>query len=443
MIPACVETPRIAELRSVFAAKMAELEKLEQEMNDPNCPRHKKDLFASGVTAAKALNRDLKAALEHQTISEWANKPQQEPTRPGHWIDSAALGPRTGANGSYRSLFGEPTQSGFKSFDDFLETLHSRVGDPRIVRAIGEGRPGDGGVLVPTEYSAQLLDAALEQEVVRPRATVYPMISNTRKVPGTVIGSHASTLFGGVAGGFVAEGAEMTESDPRFRSIELVARKLACYSLSSLEWWDDAPNAAGVIQRILARAIAWFADEAYIRGSGSGGPLGILNSPCLVTQAKENSQAADTINSLNLNKMLARLAPGSFARAVWLCHPTAFAQILGIVENYGTEGLSANNLFRMNPDGSMSLLTRPLIVTEHCAIVGDLGDILLADFSQYAIGLRGELRLDTSEHVKFSSATLAHRAILRCDGMPTWDEPLTLRDASTTVSPFVALEARE
>jgi HK97 family phage major capsid protein len=146
---------------------------------------------------------------------------------------------------------------------------------------------------------------------------------------------------------------------------------------------------------------------------------------------------------MTLNKMLSRLAPGSFARAGWLGHPTAFPQILGIVQNYGTESIAANNLFKLNPDGSMLLLTRPLIVTEHASVIGDLGDILLVDLSQYAIGLRGELRLDTSEHVKFSSATLAHRAILRCDGMPPWDEPLTLRDGATTVSPFVALEARE
>jgi HK97 family phage major capsid protein len=255
---------------------MKEIDALESELRDPNCPRHKRDLYASSVAEAKALNRDLEAATEHQRVSDWANKSERQPTRPGPWIDSSgtgktAFGTRTGANGSYRSLFGEPAPSGFKNFDDFLETLQSRVGDPRIVRAIGEGRPGDGGALVPTEYSAQLLDAALEGELVRPRATVYAMASNTRKIPGTVIGSHASTLFGGVAGGFVAEGAEMTESDPKFRSIELVARKLACYSLSSLEWWDDGVGAAGVIANILSKALAFFADEAYIRGTGSGG----------------------------------------------------------------------------------------------------------------------------------------------------------------------------
>lgn len=45
----------------------------------------------------------------------------------------------------------------------------------------------------------------------------------------------------------------------------------------------------------------------------------------------------------------------------------------------------------------------------------------LHDFYQYAIGLRGEMRLQSSIHVHFQSDEIAHRAIIRADGQPLWD----------------------
>ena len=69
-------------------------------------------------------------------------------------------------------------------------------------------------------------------------------------------------------------------------------------------------------------------------------------------------------------------------------------------------------------------------------------DIILADFSQYAIGLRKEMRLESSIHARFSTDQTSWRMIVRIDGQPLWDEVLTLEDGTNTVSPFVTLAAR-
>jgi len=68
-------------------------------------------------------------------------------------------------------------------------------------------------------------------------------------------------------------------------------------------------------------------------------------------------------------------------------------------------------------------------------------DILLADFSQYIIGMRDNLRMDVSPHVYFESDESLGRLIERHDGQPLWSKALTLEDG-TTVSPFVVLKAR-
>ena len=88
------------------------------------------------------------------------------------------------------------------------------------------------------------------------------------------------------------------------------------------------------------------------------------------------------------------------------------------------------------------LLSRPVIFTEKVEVLGDKGDILLADLSQYVVGLREELRIDLSGHVYFESDQTAARLIERHDGQPLWSGSLTLEDGSTTVSPFVTLGAR-
>jgi len=46
-----------------------------------------------------------------------------------------------------------------------------------------EGIPEFGGYSVPEEYGAFLMDKSLENEIIRPRATVWAMGSETKKVP--------------------------------------------------------------------------------------------------------------------------------------------------------------------------------------------------------------------------------------------------------------------
>ena len=44
----------------------------------------------------------------------------------------------------------------------------------------------------------------------------------------------------------------------------------------------------------------------------------------------------------------------------------------------------------------MQLLGRPVLQTEHLNRIGDLGDIVLADLSQYAVFIRSGISVETS-----------------------------------------------
>jgi HK97 family phage major capsid protein len=90
----------------------------------------------------------------------------------------------------------------------------------------------------------------------------------------------------------------------------------------------------------------------------------------------------------------------------------------------------------------MTLLTRPVVVTEACSILGDLGDIVLADLSSYVVAVREDIRLDRDASFLFSSDQIALRLRLRMDGAPTISQAQTARGGGATNSPFVTLASR-
>jgi HK97 family phage major capsid protein len=178
----------------------------------------------------------------------------------------------------YRDLFPESAQAkndgGFQNFAEFLSVLHSgrfdeRLNSIQISATMSEGIGSAGGFLVPEEFSSWLLDTSLEDEIVRPRATVYPMLSATRKVPGWDGQDHSTSLFGGFTGTWLAENGSATEVDPKLRLIELTARKLACFTKSSNELIADGLGLEQQLTSALVRALGWYLDLAFLTGTGA------------------------------------------------------------------------------------------------------------------------------------------------------------------------------
>jgi HK97 family phage major capsid protein len=100
------------------------------------------------------------------------------------------------------------------------------------------------------------------------------------------------------------------------------------------------------------------------------------------------------------------------------------------------------------PAGGMSglpyatLFGRPVIPVEYCATLGTVGDIILADFNEYLLARKGGLQTASSIHFRFDYDETVFRFVLRLDGQPAWNAPLTPFKGSNTLSPFVALATR-
>jgi HK97 family phage major capsid protein len=163
------------------------------------------------------------------------------------------------------------------------------------------------------------------------------------------------------------------------------------------------------------------------------------SGPCTISVAKETNQAAATINCSNIAKMYARLHPSSYESAVWVCNTSAIPQLLQLSMAIGTAGSHVPVLTESN--GTWRMLTLPVIFTEKVPALGTVGDILLADFSKYVVGMRADFQLAKSQHLGFASDTSYYRGIIRVDGQPALSAAITPLNGST-LSPFVTLATR-
>lgn len=347
---------------------------------------------------------------------------------------------------------GAPDGRHWKSFGDFLGAIKlARTGqrwdnrlmgvDPRgIEKDLSEGVGSEGGFLVPEEYRNQLLQLSLEGAVMRPGATVFPMVSDTLVLPAIVDSSHASSVFGGIVAYWEGEAATITASEPTFGRIRLTARKLAGYTVVGNELLADSAVALERLLLVLfSQAISFYEDDAFINGQGTGEPLGIANSAATIPVAKETGQAADTLVYENLVKMESRMFPSSLGKAVWFAAPDVRPQLYTLALNVGTGGAPIPAFI---PGAKPTLMGYPILFTEKCAKVGDLGDIYFVDRFYYLIGDRADLRIESSPHVKFTTDQMVWRFVERVDGQPWLNAALTPKNGGATLSPFVTLAAR-
>jgi HK97 family phage major capsid protein len=309
------------------------------------------------------------------------------------------------------------------------------------------GIPSEGGWLLQSQYTAGLWQRAYESSEILPRTFKVPIGDNADSV---VVNGMAETSratgsrWGGVQAYWVAEGGTITASGvPKFRQMRFTPQKLAVVVYATNEILRNPTTLEAIVNQVVPLEIAWMTENSIIRGSGVGKPTGILNSPALISVDKETGQAADTIVSQNISKMWARMWPRSRANAIWLINQDVEPQLDELSLQIGIGGVPT-----YMPPGGLSeapygrLKGRPVVPIEQCSTLGDLGDIVLSDFSQYGTSDRGSIRAASSIHVQFLTDQTAFRFIYEIDGQSMWDFALTPANGTNTVSPFVALAER-
>ena len=330
------------------------------------------------------------------------------------------------------------SNDGWREPGEFYSAMVSGQRDSRMKFSQLEGIDSQGGFAVPPEYAAGIMDSALERELIRPGASIYPMRAKELKVTAWDAETHTgSSLYGGISAHWESEGSSLSTDEAKLRQIGLLAKKLAFLGKASTELLEDSATFASDFQAALTKSASFFLDQAFLQGSGAGRPLGILNSPCLITVSAEAGQTAGTVVHENFVKMWARCLPESRSRSVWIIHNDLIPDVLSLSFAVGTGGVPSPVYDR----SSGTILSRPVLFTEKLPAAGSLGDVLLVDRSAYGIGMRTEIQLVISPHVHFQTDEIAFRLRVRIDGQPLLDQVVT-PVSGNTLSPFVTLAAR-
>jgi HK97 family phage major capsid protein len=217
----------------------------------------------------------------------------------------------------------------------------------------------------------------------------------------------------------------------------VVAVSLVCYVTE--EQLEDAPATSMIVEQAFSSELRFAKEREVWEGNGTGEMLGWMNSGALVTQAAEAGQTAGTIVAPNITKMWARLHPSARANAVWYINQDAEPQLpLMTIGNWPVyvppTGLSGSRYG--------TLYNRPVVAVEFASTIGQVGDIVLADPSFFALGVKGGAKMQRSIHVRFIQGEETFRFTERCDGQPMLAAPITPFKGSNTQSAFVALAAR-
>jgi len=331
---------------------------------------------------------------------------------------------------------------GFSSLGEFLVTVRKVCGgnlrDSRLIgKTAGHMEISDdsqGGYLVPEKWADEILHVALEDSIVRQRATVLKATSDSLKVRTLVDSDRSSNIFGGISFSWVEERGAKTSgiSKPALGLRELTLHKLvgSCWVSNELE--DDYGNFGNFMKLAFGRAIRFWEDETFLNGTGAGMPLGVIPAGFTITVGRAN---LGLLNWTDIAHMAERLLPDSWNRAVWLLNPNALDELLEATA-------SAANQATVWDASRRTIMNRPVILTEKCPDLNTAGDIILADFQHYIIADR-EMRISASRHVPGSYGFLTDetfwKVVLRVDGQPIVDAAITPRYGANTLSAFVIL----
>jgi len=401
----------------------------------------KEDRTAEDVEKAKPLiDRAEKLAEEielRKSISGWEEPKHVDPETPGK----------------------KPETKGFDNFGEFLRSVYLSSGgrymderlavvpmEDRAASGLNESAPAAGGFLVQEDFAQELWKRTYETGVLASKCKRVPISSNANRLKMNYV-DETSRATGSRWGGIQVyrdnEADLYTASKPKFGQINLALEKMTGLCYATDELLEDTAALNSIIGDAFAEEFGFALDNEIIRGTGAGQCLGILNADCLVSVAIETNQAADTILTDNIVKMYSRMYAKSRPRAEWYinqdCEPQLFTMSLAV----GTGGIPvympANGLSG-SPYGT--LLGRPVVPLEQCDTVGDKGDILFMDLSQYLLIEKGGVDAASSIHVRFLYGENTFRFTVRNNGQPIWHSALTPFQSTNTLSPFISLDAR-
>jgi HK97 family phage major capsid protein len=240
--------------------------------------------------------------------------------------------------------------------------------------------------------------------VIRKYATQFTTSSGIMTIP--VNSAHGSASW-------KTEAAAYAESDETFSEVTLNAYKgTALIKVSEEILNDSAFNIDSFLATEFGRRLGKLEEEAFIAGSGSGQPTGLIGGTTLGTTAT----ATNAITADELMDLYHALARPYRSRAVWVMKDSTIKMIRKLRTGVTNDltylwqpGLSAGE-----PD---TLLGRPVVPSEFMpAATTGLKSVVFGDLSYYYIGDRQSISMQRLVELYAANGQVGFRQFKRTDG---------------------------
>ena len=246
----------------------------------------------------------------------------------------------------------------------------------QVSNVLSEGVDANGGYLVPEEYDHRLIDILDEENVMRKLGTRI-----------TTSGEHKINIAATKpAAAWIEEGGALTFGDATFDQIILDAHKLhVAIKVTEELLYDNAFNLENYIMQQFGKALANAEEDAFINGTGTGQPLGILAATG-GADVGVTAKSATAITADELIDLIYSLTRPYRKSAAFLLNDQTLAAIRKLKDNYG-QYLWQPSLQAGEPDRILgyAAYTSPYFP----AVAAGKPAVAFGDFSYYNIGDRG------------------------------------------------------
>jgi len=330
---------RLQDRAAALAAKMTELvnlsERSEEQNNDlkklsVECDAIKADLDFENRIAAKEA--ELRAVVEQAAPAPVA-APVAAPAVEEKKLDIRAILPHHTQLRAFNER-AEDVETAYKMGRWLRANIFKNAEDLRWCkdhgvesRALGENSQSSGGALVPEEFAARVI-RLVENYGTFAASSVekVTMTRDTMIVPKRVTGTTAY---------FVGEGTAVSESEPTYANVQLIAKKLACGTRLSSEVFEDAlVSLADAVATEFATSLAYKTDLCGWVGDGTsayGGIQGIVSKiddgthGAAVVSADSTHTSFETLTITDFTKVMGKLPLYARQGAEWYISPAGYA----------------------------------------------------------------------------------------------------------------------
>lgn len=285
----------------------------------------------------------------------------------------------------------------------FVAAMRTGVIAPEL-RDHTVGTDSAGGFTVADEFRKELITALNEENVIRGLATVFTTSTGVMSIP--VNSAHGSAAW-------IAEEGTYSTSDETFAQVTLNAYKGSALLKVSEELLNDSAfPIESFVAKEFGRRLGKLEEAAFINGSGSNQPTGVVGGSTLGTTAT----ATNAITADELTDLYHSLGRAYRSRATWVMKDSTIKLIRKL-----KTGVSSDNTYlwqaglqQGEPD---RLFGRPVVASEFMpAATTGLKPVIFGDLSYYYIGDRQAMSMQRLVELYAVTGHVGFRQFKRTDG---------------------------